>query len=164
RVQACVFTSRPFQEMETERLWTKVWQMACRENEIPAVGDFYEYEVAGRSILIVRVASDTIKAFFNSCLHRGTNVATGCGNATEFSCPFHGWAYGLDGSLKHVPAAWDFPSLDPGAMGLRECLVGTWDGWVFINMDPEAGPLRDYLGDMLHRHFEHPWMTNRPLM
>ena len=159
-VQASVFTSREFYDLEVEKLWTRVWQVACRENDIPNVGDFYEYEIVGRSILIVRTAPDTVKAFYNTCRHRGAAVAAGCGNATEFSCPFHGWTYGLDGALKHIPAAWDFPHVDMAESGLRECPVGTWNGWVFINMDPDAQPLRDFIGEVLTRHFDHPWMNS----
>src|SRR5712692_5698513 len=74
------YTSRDFFDLEMERLWPRVWQVACREEEITAPGDFIEYTIGDQSILVVRSDADTIKAFFNACPHRGTRLAAGVGN------------------------------------------------------------------------------------
>jgi phenylpropionate dioxygenase-like ring-hydroxylating dioxygenase large terminal subunit len=146
------YFDRGFYEQELERMWTRVWQMACREEEIPQVGDHLVYEIGRTSILVVRSAPDRIQAFYNACLHRGRQLRTRAGNASELRCPFHGFSWSLDGSFKELPCAWDFPQLDPANFRLPELRVDTWGGFVFVNMDAEAEPLADYLGD-IPRHF-----------
>ncbi len=135
-------------ELEVEKVWTKVWQMACREEDIPEVGDHITYDVVGRSILVVRSGPDAISAFHNVCLHRGRRIREHAGRDTELRCAFHGFAWELNGCLKQVPCQWDFPRLEPDEWGLPEVLVGTWGGFVFINMDLDAAPLEDHLGDL----------------
>lgn len=150
-VDARRYRSRAFFELECDRLWPKVWQVACRLEEIPAVGDFSEYEIADQSILIVRVSPSRVQAFFNSCRHRGAQLAKGCGHLSggEIVCPFHGWRWRLDGSSAFVYGADGFGrKLDPDALRLRECRVETRWGLVFVNMDPEAPPLEQALGDL----------------
>ena len=154
KVDTAHYISGEFFDREATGLWSRVWQVACRENDIPEVGDFVEYQIVDRSVIIVRDAPDSISAFHNACRHRGTAVASGCGHATEFNCPFHSWRYHLDGSLKHVPCRWDFPEVTDAEYGLLPVRAETWDGWVFVNLDPDAEPLRDFLGDVVPRHFE----------
>jgi len=147
------YYSREFHDLEVEKVWKRVWQMACHEDDIPDVGDYHVYDIAELSFLLVRSGPDEIKAFYNACLHRGRLLREGSGKwARELRCPFHGWTWNLDGSLKEVPCQWDFPSLDPARAGLPEVRIGRWGGFVFINPDPDAEPLADYLGD-LSDHF-----------
>jgi phenylpropionate dioxygenase-like ring-hydroxylating dioxygenase large terminal subunit len=146
------YISRQFHDLEVERLWRRVWQMACREEEMPEVGDVAVYDIAGLSILIVRTAPSEIKAYYNACLHRGRQLREHAGRVKELRCPFHGYCWNLDGALKHVPCAWDFPQVEPAKFHLPEVRVGRWGGFVFINMDPDASPLAAFLGD-LPSHF-----------
>src|SRR6516162_2212131 len=87
-----------FFRLEAERLWPHVWQMACRLEEIPNVGDFTEYTTLGKSVIIVRTKSG-VKAFHNACRHRGVRLVTEPGNCEVrgFNCPFHGWRWNVDG-------------------------------------------------------------------
>ena len=147
------YTSRAFHDLEVEKLWRRVWQMACREEEIPEVGDHVLYEIADHSLIVVRAAPDEIRAFHNACLHRGRALRDGDGRAAKFRCPFHGWAWKLDGSLDHVPCQWDFAHVDPSRYRLPEARVGTWGGFVFVNLDPDCAPFAEHLGE-LPRHFE----------
>jgi phenylpropionate dioxygenase-like ring-hydroxylating dioxygenase large terminal subunit len=147
------YTSRAFHDLEVERLWRRVWQMACREEEIPEVGDHVVYEIAGDSLLVMRVAPGEIRAFHNVCLHRGRLLRDCDGRVDELRCPFHGWTWHLDGTLKGIPAQWDFPHVEAWRYRLPEARVGTWGGFVFLNLDPAAAPLEDHLGE-LPRHFE----------
>jgi nitrite reductase/ring-hydroxylating ferredoxin subunit len=147
------YFSREFHELEVEKVWKRVWQMACHEDDIPDVGDYHVYDIAELSFLIVRSGPDEIKAFYNACLHRGRQLREHSGKwAHELRCAFHGWSWNLDGSLKEVPCQWDFPSLDPARACLPQAKVGRWGGFVFINPDANAEPLADYLGD-LSEHF-----------
>jgi phenylpropionate dioxygenase-like ring-hydroxylating dioxygenase large terminal subunit len=141
-----------FHRLEVERVWQRVWQMACREEQIPLVGDSLVYEIVDASLIIVRTAPNEIRAFHNSCLHRGTQLRTGSGNVAGFRCPFHGFTWNLDGSFREMPCPWDFPHVDAANFPLPEAQVGTWGGFVFVNLDAEAPPLTEYLEE-LPRHF-----------
>lgn len=151
-IDSARYISSEFLELEAQRLWPKVWQQACRENDIPNVGDYFEYTIMDTSVLIVRSDPSTIRAFRNACRHRGTALATGSGNAACFSCPFHGWTYRLDGSLQYVPAGWEFGHVDEADIRLPSVRVETIDGYVFINLDDNAEPLTEFLGETVCRH------------
>jgi nitrite reductase/ring-hydroxylating ferredoxin subunit len=146
------YTSREFHELERERMWKRVWQMACREEELPAVGDTVVYDICDTSILLVRSAPDRIQAFYNACLHRGRQLRDHDGPTRELRCAFHGFCWNLDGSLRQVPCEWDFQHIEQAEWDLPEVRVGTWGGFVFVNLDPDAEPLEAFLGD-LPQHF-----------
>lgn len=143
------YYSKERHELEVEHVWKKTWQMACREEDIPEVGDTIIYTIADSSLLVVRVAPDRIKAYHNSCLHRGRQLRVTDGAVPEFRCPYHGFTWSLEGGLVDIPCEWDFPHIDRSQFGLPEALTDTWGGWVFINMDLDAGPLHEYLGDFV---------------
>ncbi len=150
------YTSRAFFDREIEHLWPRVWQWACREEHVPEPGDHYVYEVGPYSVIVVRSDDDTIQAFLNSCTHRGTKLfgAEGSGYCAHFTCPFHGWSWELDGSIRNIPARWDFPHVSDETHRLQAVKCERWGGFVFINLDPEAPPLADVL-DVLPEHFAH---------
>ena len=132
-----------------ERLWPRVWQVACREEEIPDPGDFLEYTIGDQSILVVRSAPETITAFFNACAHRGTRLASGTGNfaTSEIRCRYHAWRWNLDGEIIEVVDRHEFPpTLTDDDVRLGQVQVGRWGGFVFVNMDPECEPFESYLG------------------
>lgn len=143
------YISRENHEREKEKLWKRVWQFACREEHIPEVGDHVLYEIAGTSYLIIRSAPDTIRAYPNSCLHRGRQLKQYAGRCSEIRCPFHGISWQLDGELKQIPAPWEFPHVDADNFRLPAISVGTWGGFVFINPDPDAEPLEQFLGELV---------------
>jgi nitrite reductase/ring-hydroxylating ferredoxin subunit len=128
-------------------MWTRTWQWACREEHVAEPGDYYVYEIGPHSVLIVRDAHGEIKAYVNACLHRGTKFRSGGadGAFTEIRCPYHGWAWELDGSLKRVPYAWDAPHVNERDFSLPEVAVGLWGGFVFVNLDSEPTPFDEYL-------------------
>ncbi len=142
------YISREFFDLEMEKLWPRVWQVACREEEVPNPGDFLEYTIGDQSILVVRTNPTTIKAYFNTCRHRGTRLASGVGNfATgEIRCRYHAWRWQLDGVIKEVVDREDFPeTMTDDDVRLGEVQCGRWGGFVFINMDPAAPSLEEYL-------------------
>ena len=149
------YTSPDFAELEIEYLWTRTWQMGCMEVDIGEPGDYVLYEVADQSLIIARQPNGSVKAFHNSCLHRGTKLRTDDGKAASFKCPFHGWRWDLDGTLVELPAQWDFPQIwgDPLASCLPEARVATWGGFVFVNLDPAAEPFETYAAKLIE-HFD----------
>ncbi len=156
-----VATSRYFSkeehDREVERLWKRVWQMACHESDIPNVGDTHVYDIAELSYIVIRVDESTVKAFPNACLHRGRALCDSHRQELKvLRCPFHGWSWNLDGSLKEIPGHWDFPTVTEEEYCLPEISVGYWGGFYFINPDPNCEPLEDFLGDF-DRHFDIPF-------
>jgi phenylpropionate dioxygenase-like ring-hydroxylating dioxygenase large terminal subunit len=142
------YLDREFFELELERFWPRVWQIACRLDQLAEPGRFFEYTIGDQSILLVRVDAQRIKAFFNSCRHRGTRLASGCGRfeGGRIRCPFHGWTWKLDGANATVFLREEFAPIPDDELRLRECKVDTWGGFVFINMDPAAPPLAEAIG------------------
>jgi phenylpropionate dioxygenase-like ring-hydroxylating dioxygenase large terminal subunit len=147
------YTSEDYARRERDRLWRKVWQQVGRIEEIPEVGSFLTYDILDDSIVIVRTAPDQIRAYFNVCSHRGRRLVDvpkgakrACGKRNSFVCGFHAWTYNLDGRCTHVMNKEDWQgALTDERTRLREVKVDTWGGWVWINMDPNSGPLREFL-------------------
>ena len=150
-----VYTSREVFDAEMEKLWPKVWQWGCREEHIPEPGDYMVYDVGYHSILVVRTEDRSVKAYYNSCLHRGTQLkpSDSDGMTDNFRCPYHGWTWSLEGDLVDLPCDWDFPHVSKSEFNLPEVQVAIWGGFVFINMDEDAMPLEEYL-EVLPEHFE----------
>jgi phenylpropionate dioxygenase-like ring-hydroxylating dioxygenase large terminal subunit len=134
-----------FYAMEAELLWSRVWQMACRLEEIPDVGDFVEYEILDQSIIVVRTDGGELRAFQNACRHRGVKVVVGRGTCDSgFTCPFHGWCYGLDGTNTFVtkPKTFSEHNLHADDINLTTVRCEVWGGCAWINLDADAPPLR----------------------
>jgi len=142
------YISPEYADAEYAQVWAKVWQWACHEDHIPQPGDYIVYDVGPYSALVVRTQSGEIKAFYNACMHRGTQLRPpdSCGFAQQLTCPFHGWTWSLDGALVEIPSRWDFPHVTDESHRLAEMPVGEWEGFVFVNFDQDAEPLADYLG------------------
>lgn len=151
------YWSREEHEREVEKLWKRVWQMACHKDDIPNVGDVHVYDIASLSFLIVHAAPGVYKAFPNACLHRGRTLADSHRKCQKvLRCAFHGWSWKLDGTLNEVPGQWDFPTVDEAGYSLPELRIGEWGGFLFINPDPACEPLEQFLGD-IDRHFGIPF-------
>ena len=135
-----------FYQLEAELLWPRVWQMACRLEEIPRPGDFAEYRFLDQSVVVIRTADMGVRAFHNVCRHRGVRLVEGRGSAASgFVCPFHGWCYGPDGANTKVTQARSFAesNLAPGELSLTPVRCEAWGGCAFVNLDQAAPPLRE---------------------
>jgi len=156
------YTSPDVAQAEYEKLWSKVWQWACHVDHIPQSGDYFVYDIGDLSALIVRTENGEIKAYFNSCMHRGTQLKQPgtCGFSKELRCPFHGWTWSLEGQLVDLPQAWDFPHVTADSHQLPEMPVDIWEGFIFINFDQDAEPLAEYLG-VLPQHWEEWGLSQR---
>ena len=142
------YISREWFDKEVEFLWKRVWQFACREEEIPEPGDYCKYDIAGMSFLVVRTQSGDIRAYPNACLHRGRQLKEYDGRASELRCAFHGFCWDLEGNLADVPARWDFPMIEDDEWKLPALPVGRWAGFVFINPDPDCEPFETWIEDL----------------
>ncbi|MBW2942676.1 aromatic ring-hydroxylating oxygenase subunit alpha [Zhongshania aquimaris] len=147
------YISEDYARAERDKLWRKVWLQAGREEDIPHVGDFITFEIKDDSVILLRTAEDQISAYHNACPHRGrrlVDVPTGARNAKghrkQFVCGFHGWRFDKDGNNTHIPHVEDWQGvLTPECTSLSKVNVGTWGGWIWINLDPDCEPLERYL-------------------
>ncbi len=148
------FLSQDYAEAEKEKLWPLVWQMAGRVEDIPNVGDFFTYDIADDSIIIVRTAADAIKAFYNVCAHRGRQLIdtpadhNGVrGNRRSFVCGFHGWTYDLDGKNTYILDEDDWHgALNTDCTSLTPVRVDTWGGFIYVDMREAGESLAEFLG------------------
>lgn len=152
RVTSDRYYSWDHQAKERDRMWMRCWQVAGRAEDIPAPGDWMEYRLFDQSYILVRGKDDAIRGFVNACRHRGNAFCEGRGHAARFTCPYHNWSYGLDGRLLAV-ARPDFDGSleefvgDKDKLGLAPVAVDSFAGFIFLNPDPDAEPLADYLGE-----------------
>jgi phenylpropionate dioxygenase-like ring-hydroxylating dioxygenase large terminal subunit len=164
------FRGEEWDRLEREKLWPRVWQIACRETELPQVGDFVAYEILDESILIVRTGKepDDLSAFYNVCQHRGRRLRDEPRGRIvgSITCPFHGWKYSNTGELTSVfmEEDWaDCPSFSKESLSIPKVQVARWGGWVWINQDPAAESLREWLGDVADRLDCFQFENARPL-
>jgi methanesulfonate monooxygenase subunit alpha len=136
-------------EREIERIFARTWLFACHESEVPNAGDYITLGLIGSPLLIVRSAGGAIRAFYNTCRHRGAQVASApCGHAAAFRCPYHFWVYSPEGDLIGVPGeeAYDGSGFARGDYPLIGVRCETVLGLVFVSFNPDVEPLRAYLG------------------
>ena len=157
-----------FQKLECDKLWSRVWQVAIRADEIPEANDYTVYRIGDRSVLLVRVDQNTIKAYHNVCPHRGTALADGCGafNEGRIICPFHGWRWDTAGRNQFVLERQEFRDgeLRDSDVALKEIKSVVCAGFVFINFDRDAesfddfiAPVRHYLENLAIGEMHHYW-------
>ena len=143
------YNSTDFAALEWEQMWTKVWLVAGRVDQLTQPGDYITVSIGSESILCSMGSDNKIHAFYNVCQHRGTLLVaaeTGSLNGGDFTCAYHGWRYDNDGTLVWVHCEEDFPQGNPcGKRNLLEIPCDTWGGFIWINMDSECEDLLDYL-------------------
>lgn len=128
-------------DQEIEEFFLKNWQFAGHANDIPNAGDYLNFEMANNSVIVVRGDDQQIRAFQNVCRHRASRLLEGeSGHCNKvIQCPYHGWAYNLDGGLRGVPSMDSFPPLDKASMGLREVGLENMHGLLFVKMIDAPG-------------------------
>ena len=140
--------SDAFYELEQEFMWPRVWAMAGRAEDIAEPGDYFVFKDLGVPLLVVRGTDGEIRSFYNTCQHRGAPVVReDRGSARRLRCQYHSWTYEVDGgTLVSVPDERDFVALDKDRRCLPRVSCEVFGGWIFVNRDPEARPLGDWLG------------------
>ena len=135
-----------FMKQEWQYLWTRIWHIAGREQQLQVAGDYIVHDFMRESVMIVRQRDGSLKGFYNACGHRAARLVWGNSSQDSFFCPYHGWRWGLSGVLEACPDQDDFPQGDPvGKATLVEVRVGTWAGLVWYTMDDDAPDLLKYL-------------------
>jgi phenylpropionate dioxygenase-like ring-hydroxylating dioxygenase large terminal subunit len=144
-------------EAEREAIFKRTWLNVGRVERLPRTGSYFTRELAaaGTSLVIVRGKDAQIRAFHNMCRHRGNKLVWSdypgeetAGTCRQFTCKYHAWRYGLNGELTFVQQEGEFFDLDKSQYGLKAVRCEVWEGFIFVNLDPAAQPLKDYLGEM----------------
>src|ERR1700728_4676406 len=151
-IPAAWYVDARIAELEREAVFSRTWQVVGRVDQVREPGQFVAATVAGEPLVVVRGNDGILRAFYNVCRHHAAAVVTEpCGIASILHCAYHGWNYGLDGSLKGMPEVDGVMNFDRGQNGLVPVKVETWEKFVFVNLDPQAGSLRNFLGGLVKR-------------
>ena len=157
------FTSDEFWDLEQKYLWPKSWVLAGRAEDIPNVGDFFTFDDLGVPILVIRGKDLQVRAFYNTCQHRGAPVVReASGTSKLLRCQYHSWSYDIDsGQLVSVPDERDFVDLDKTERCLPSIACEIWDNWIFVNQDPDAMSFKDHIGKIADEMSEFQGATLR---
>jgi len=161
--------------LELERVFARTWQYAGWTDQVAEPGSFFSSVAGHIPVAVVRGRDGELRGFVNVCRHRGHVVVEGAGCRETLQCPYHAWTYDLDGTLRKAPRSEREPGFDGSELSLLPVSVDTWGPFVFVNPDPAAGPLADWLGDVpehvaasgvdldrvrFHSHHEWPQAVN----
>jgi len=139
-------------DLEAQTVFTNTWQVVGRADQVERPGQFVTATIAGEPIVAVRGADGQLRAFYNVCRHHAAKVVTEpCGSASILHCPYHGWNYGLDGSLKGMPEFDGVKNFERQENGLVPVKAEIWEAFVFVTLDPKAQSLHDFLGGLVQR-------------
>jgi phenylpropionate dioxygenase-like ring-hydroxylating dioxygenase large terminal subunit len=155
--------------LEQQRIFRRSWQLVCHLNDIPRAGDWQSLAIGGESMLVIRGDDGAVRAVSNVCRHRAARLVDGVeGCARKLVCPYHGWAYDLDGSLSGVPGKRDYPAFDMADYGLHRFAVEVWRGFVFVRIEGDgpsvAGMMAPYEKEVAPYRFEEMRALGRVVM
>jgi len=155
------YVSPAFAELEREHVFKHTWQPVARLEQLRGPGDYVSGRLVGEPWVIVRTEQGSLKAFHNSCRHKGREVVQGCGTAPQLVCGYHAWSYDLEGKLRSCPRMAGIEDFDRAGMSLEEVALETWGPWVFLNFDPDSRPLAESLGPLADRLDRSRWADLR---
>lgn len=141
-----VYTSQDFLDREISNIFAEEWFCVGRADGFPNAGDFFTLELAGQPITVIRGRDGKLRAMANVCRHRMSKLLEGSGNTKRIVCPYHGWTYNLDGSLRGAPAMTRNKVFDREKMGLPQIRCEEWLGWVLVSLNPDVEPVAQKLG------------------
>jgi phenylpropionate dioxygenase-like ring-hydroxylating dioxygenase large terminal subunit len=155
-VSTLPYSSREYFELEREKIFKRAWLCVGRVEQLPASGSYFveELEFASTSALVTRLNTGAVRAFHNVCSHRSNRIVhDAAGTASRLICRYHNWTYRNDGALIGVPDEANFFGLDKSRCGLKAIACDLWDGWIFINLQPEPEvTLEEFLGALGEEH------------
>ncbi|MGH9536743.1 MAG: aromatic ring-hydroxylating oxygenase subunit alpha [Terriglobales bacterium] len=133
---------------ERKKIFARTWQVVGHRDQLAKPGDFFTSDLLGEPLLLVRGAQGELRGFYNVCRHRAGPPALGCGSRKLFRCGYHGWTYGLDGSLISAPEFEGQPGFDANQFALAPIRAEEWFNLIFVNLDSSAAPLAESLGQL----------------
>jgi choline monooxygenase len=145
---AKLYFDRDVYTAERETIFARTWQVVGHRNQVKDAGDYFTAEIVGEPLLVVRGTDGKLRAFYNVCRHRAGPPAEGCGSRKLFRCGYHGWTYGLDGALISATEIEGVEGFHPEDFALVPVRVEEWFNFVFVNLNPEARPLGESLGEL----------------
>jgi choline monooxygenase len=149
-IPASWYTDARVAQLETETIFARTWQAVARSGQLESPGQYVTATVAGEPIVAVRGSDAKLRAFYNVCRHHAMIVLKeACGHTRRMRCPYHGWTYSLEGELRGVTDFEGVLDFDRAQNGLVPVGLETWENFVFVNLDPQAGPLGDFLGALV---------------
>jgi choline monooxygenase len=148
---AFTYTSPEFYQREVERIWRKVWNFVGSADQIRNNGDYFTVNFTGVPVIVLRDHDGKIRAFANTCRHRGSELLEDRGNCTLIVCPYHSWSYELDGTLRGAPEMDQTLNFSKAEHGLVPIAIDTWGNFLFINFDAKPEPLKKQLGDLAEK-------------
>jgi choline monooxygenase len=143
-----LYTAPDVFEAEKERIFGRTWQVVGHCDQVANPGDYFTTELVGEPLLIVRGSGGELRGFYNVCRHRAGPPAEGCGSRRLFRCGYHGWTYGLDGALISATEIEGVEGFRPEDFALAPVRVEEWFNFIFVNLDTDARPLRESLGEL----------------
>jgi choline monooxygenase len=147
-LDAQCYSSEAFYKREVSEIFLKTWNFVGRLDRIPETGDYFAFEFVNVPVVIVRGKDGVVRAFANSCRHRGAKIKSGDGNCKTMSCPYHSWTYSLEGMLMNAPEMGQAVGFNPADHNLIELRLESWDGFLFLSFDQDAAGIESFLGDL----------------
>lgn len=148
---AWCYTSKRFYDRERDRIFFKFWNCIGHNSRVPEAGSYITLQFCGVPLIVVRGQDMEIRAFINSCPHRGSEIMVGEGTCRVMKCPYHAWAFSLTGDLIATPLFEESETFKNADHGLKQIKLELWAGLMWINLDPDAQDLKSYLGDLPER-------------
>jgi len=149
-IPAAWYTDQRVADLELKNVFSRNWQAVGRLSQLERPGQYVTATVADEPIVVVRGRDGKLRAFYNVCRHHAMTVMNErCGHAEHMRCPYHGWTYNLEGELRGMTEFDGVKNFERADNGLVPVLVETWENFVFVNLDPQAAPLRDFLGKLV---------------
>jgi choline monooxygenase len=145
---ARLYTDHNIFDVEREKIFSRTWQVVGHASQVAKPGDYFTTELVGEPLLCARGEDGTLRGFYNVCRHRAGPAAEGCGSRKLFRCGYHGWTYDLDGTLISATEIEGVNGFQPEDFALVPVRTEEWFNLVFVNLDPQAPPLRQVLGDL----------------
>src|SRR5580658_1252488 len=144
---------------EKEKIFARTWQVVGHASQVQNPGDYFTNDLIGEPLVFVRGLDGRLRGFYNVCRHRAGPPAEGCGSRKLFRCGYHGWTYGLDGALLNATEIEGVEGFRPEDFALKPVRTEEWFNLVFVNLDPEARPVRESLGELPRQAEKFPFAT-----
>ncbi|MFP5247778.1 MAG: aromatic ring-hydroxylating oxygenase subunit alpha, partial [Thermoanaerobaculia bacterium] len=151
------YTDPAVLELENRNVFGRTWQLAGHVEQVKEGGQYFTTSIGAEPVLVVRGNDGELRAMSNVCRHRAGPIAKGEGKKPVLQCGYHGWVYALDGRLRTTPEFEGVAEFDKASCRLPQFRAEVWNDLVFVNLDPDVEPLRDFLGELLHDMPKHDY-------